>query len=139
MNLTARKAAHAALFIVVLLALASYRAGRWVGANRQQILDAIARAVLATYGAGQALGRWWRANRQHVTEAAATAAEIAADLVDRLRWEAWLHEQATTTLLPVQPVSEVAPITANLEAAWMALRYWVLTLLKLITKSLQTV
>ena len=131
MNLTVRRAAHAALFIVVLLALATYRAGRWVGANRHAILNGVARAVLATYAAGQALGRWWHANRHHVTEAAAMAAEIAADAVDRLRWEAYLHNQTTVTLLPVQPVSAAAPITANLEAAWMALRYWVLALLRL--------
>ena len=135
MNNTARRVAHVALFSIILLALASYRAGRWVGANRREILDGIARAVLATYAAGQAAGRWWFANRQHVTEAAAMAAKIAADVVDRLRWEAWLHNQTTVTLLPVQPISEVAPITANLEAAWMALRQWI----KLLYGAIRTV
>ena len=103
---TARRVAHAILFSIILLALASYRAGRWVGANRKQILDAIARAVLATYAAGQAVGRWWHANRQHITELADDAAKIAADLVDNVRWEVYLHDQMTVTLLPVQPVSK---------------------------------
>lgn len=76
---------------LLLLALA-----QWIWAHRREILDGIARAILATY----ATGRWCRAQLE------ATSAR-AASLVD------------------AQPIPALAPISANLQALRELLEAWV--------------
>ena len=106
------------VFIVVLVALATARVARWCWAHRQQALDAIARAILATYA-------WWEEHQTEVTSAVVLAGMVVLTTGQRV-WS-WgrsarkalvQHQRLTCTLLQRQPVAAVAPITANLQALW---------------------
>lgn len=83
---------------LLLLALA-----QWIWANRREILDGIARAILATYAAG----RWTRSQLEASRALLVATSDRAAALVD------------------AQPVPALAPISANLQALRELLEAWV--------------
>ena len=99
-------------------------AGRFIYAHRAEILDAIARAILAI----EAAIRWCWAHRQQARDAAlltGLALLAAAGWTYRAgRWTRQLIHQLSSrscALLPQQPIAAIAPITATLQAAREAL------------------
>jgi hypothetical protein len=125
MNRIISNLAHAALFVVVLVALATARVARWCWAHRQQALDATARAILATYAAGQQARAWWEEHQAEVTSAVVLAGLVVLTTGQqvwswgrRARRAVTQHQRLTCVLLQHQPLAAVAPITANLAAAW---------------------
>jgi hypothetical protein len=125
MNRIISNLAYGLLFLVVLVALATARIARWCWAHRQQALDAAARAILATHAAGKQARAWWEDHQAEVTSAVVlaglvvlTTGQQAWSLVRRVRRAVTQQQRLTCVLLQHQPVAAVAPITANLAAAW---------------------
>jgi hypothetical protein len=125
MNRIISNLAYGLLFLVVLVALATARVARWCWAHRQQALDAIARAILATYAAGQQVRAWWDDHHAEVTSAVVLAGLVVLTTGQRIwswgrraRRAVTRHQRMTCVLLRHQPLPAVAPITANLTAAW---------------------
>jgi hypothetical protein len=124
MNTTATRALRIAAAVVIAAARVIYN-------HRQEILDTIARGLLAI----EAAARWCWAHRQQARDAVVLAA------LATLAAGAWTRQQAgrcyragqaarravdalsnrSAVLLPQQPVAAVAPITATLQAAREAL------------------
>jgi hypothetical protein len=99
-------------------------AARFVYANRRQILDAIARALLTL----AAVIHWCWAHRQQARDAAVlTGLALLAATGWTYRAGRWTRQvihalsQRSCALLPEQPIAAVAPITATLQAAREAL------------------
>lgn len=84
---TSREVGRAVLLTLTIVALLLLGLLQFTWQHRRQILDAIARAVLATYAAG----RWCRLQLDAVSDRAAA-------------------------LVDAQPLPQLAPITANLAA-----------------------
>jgi len=127
MNTTAAQA----LQILRAIATGTSAAARYAYAHRRQVLDTIARVLLAI----EAAARWCWAHRQQARDAAllTVLATLAA--------AAWCYRAGRATrrtvdiisrrscaLLPHQPVPAVAPITATLTAAREALERLVVRL-----------
>jgi hypothetical protein len=96
---TSREVGRAALTAFVIAALLVSGLAQLLWQHRRQILDGIARAILATYAAGRICRRQLDAVSNH-----------AAALVD------------------AQPLPGLAPITANLQALREALERWLVRL-----------
>lgn len=99
-------------------------AGRFIYAHRRQILDAIARALLAI----EAAARWCWAHRQQARDAAVlTGLALLAAAGWTYRAGIWTRQlvhqlsSRSVVLLPHQPIAAVAPITATLAAIREAL------------------
>ena len=99
-------------------------AARFAYAHRHQVLNAIARVLLAI----EAVARWCWAHRQQARDAALltllAAMAAAAWTYSAGIWTRHaIHDlsQRSCDLLPQQPLPAVAPITATLQAAREAL------------------
>jgi hypothetical protein len=127
MNPTATQA----LQILRAIATGTTTAARFAYAHRRQVLDTIARILLAI----EAAARWCWAHRQQARDAALLA------LLATMAAAAWCYRAGRATrqalhsisrrscaLLPHQPVPAVAPITATLAAAREALERLVVRL-----------
>ena len=123
--------AATALQILRAIATGTAAAARFAYAHRRQVLNAIARVLLAI----EAAARWCWARRQQARDAALLT------LLATLAAAAWCYRAGRATrqalhsiserscaLLPHQPVPAVAPITATLAAAREALERLVVRL-----------
>lgn len=97
---------------------------RFIYSHRVQILNAIARVILAI----EAAIRWCWAHRQQARDAAMlTGLALLAAAGWMYRAGRWTRQaiddlsQRSTVLLPQQPIPAIAPITATLVAAREAL------------------
>jgi len=138
MNPTAITALRILRAICITTGLALLAAARFLYANRRQILDGIARVILAI----EAAIRWGWDRRQQARDAALLTAltalaiagstwRLARDVYDagrRLRHAVEALGRCSTELLPAQPVPALAPITATIEATRALLEAWVLSL-----------
>jgi hypothetical protein len=123
--------ATTALRILRAIATSTAAAARFAYAHRRQVLDTIARVLLAI----ETAARWCWAHRQQARDAALLT------LLATMAAAAWCYRAGRATrrtvdaisrrscaLLPQQPVPAVAPITATIEAAREALERLVVRL-----------
>lgn len=96
MTTTPREVGRAVLLTLTIVALLISGLLQWIWQHRRQILDTIARAILASWAAG----RWCRHQLDAVSNRAAA-------------------------ILGDQPLPELAPITASLQALREALERWI--------------
>lgn len=120
-----------ALQILRAIATGTATAARYAYAHRRQVLDTIARVLLAIESAA----RWCWAHRQQARDA------VLLTLLATLAAAAWCYRAGRATrqvlhtiserscaVLPQQPLAAVAPITATLQAAREALERLVVRL-----------
>jgi hypothetical protein len=123
--------AATALQILRAIATGTAAAARFAYDHRRQVLDTIARVLLAI----EAAARWCWAHRQQAHDAALLA------LLATMAAAAWCYRAGVATrrtvdaissrscaVLPQQPLAAVAPITATLQAAREALERLVVRL-----------
>jgi hypothetical protein len=123
--------ANTALKILRAIATGAAAAAHFAYAHRRQVLDTIARVLLAI----EAAARWCWARRQQARDAALLT------LLATLAAAAWCYRAGRATrqalhtiserscaVLPQQPVPAVAPISATLQAAREALERLVVRL-----------
>jgi hypothetical protein len=120
-----------ALQILRTIAAGTTTAARFAYAHRRQVLDTLARVLLAI----EAAARWCWAHRQQARDA------VLLTLLATMAAAAWCYRAGRATrravdaisrrscaLLPQQPVPAVAPISATLQAAREALERLVVRL-----------
>ena len=102
-NPTAQEAGRVVAIGLTVTGLLLLALAQWIWAHRREILDGIARAILATYAAG----RWTRSQLEAARALLMATSDRAAALVD------------------AQPVPALAPISANIQALRELLEAWV--------------